>query len=93
MKWTGSIGMVIMVILIIEDEDEDKAEGGRPQHAAIALRKSIKWAKNILHTRIVDRLTLRHNVPHSEEEGITQIRKNSGNSRGSRTRVEFSAMN
>ena len=54
----GSIGMVIMVILIIEDEDEDKAEGGRPQHAAIALRKSIKWAKNILRTQIVDRLTL-----------------------------------
>ena len=87
----GSIGMVITVILIIEDEDEDK-EGERPQHAAIALRKSIKWAKNILHTRIVDRLTLRHNVPHSEEEGITQIRKNSGNGRGSRTRIEFSAM-
>ena len=44
MKWTGSIGMVIMVILIIEDEDEDKAEkgGGRPQHAVMALRKPIK---------------------------------------------------
>ena len=28
MKWKGSIGTVIMMILTIEDEDEDKAEEG-----------------------------------------------------------------
>ena len=93
MKWKGSIGTVIMMILTIEDEDEDKAEEGGGDPNTPSWRYVNRSSEpRIFYTRELSTdLNLDTTSPTVKKKG--SLKSKNSNSRGSRTRIEFSAMN